>query len=98
MDYVLVYARSINRTFEDVLLVLKDRPPWQAGMLNLVGGKIEKGETPEEAALRELKEESGLDGERPLLMGAITGPWGFVIVFEFLFGMNWQCPPRAKPN
>ncbi len=76
MDYVLVYARSINRTFEDVLLVLKDRPPWQAGMLNLVGGKIEKGETPEEAALRELKEESGLDGERPLLMGAITGPWG----------------------
>lgn len=76
MDYVLVYARAINRNFTDVLLVLKDRPPWQAGMLNLVGGKIEEGETPVEAALRELKEEAGLEGRRPVLMGKVTGSWG----------------------
>jgi 8-oxo-dGTP pyrophosphatase MutT (NUDIX family) len=57
----------------DVLLVLKDRPPWQAGRLNLVGGKIEDGEHPREAALRELKEEAGIDGEDAIISGVIQG-------------------------
>lgn len=31
--------------------------------MNLVGGSIEPGETPHEAAIREMKEETGLDGD-----------------------------------
>lgn len=42
-----------------VLLQTKDRTAF-AGMLNGVGGKIEKGETPYEGAIREIQEETTL--------------------------------------
>jgi len=44
------------------------------GFLDLPKGKIDKGETPEQAALREVKEETGLDGEllKPLMVSYHT--------------------------
>ena len=59
MQYVIIFTRVVNYS-NKILLVKKDRPDWQKGRLNLVGGHIEEGETPEQAALRELQEESGL--------------------------------------
>lgn len=44
--------------FENVVLIKKNRPEWQAGKLNGVGGKIEEGETPLEAMVREFWEET----------------------------------------
>lgn len=44
-----------------VLLIRKNRPEAQRGLLNAVGGKIEKGETPAQAMQREFREEAGLD-------------------------------------
>lgn len=42
-----------------VALVVKNRPAWQAGKMNGVGGHIELGETPEQAMYREFVEETG---------------------------------------
>lgn len=42
-----------------VALIRKARPEWQRGKLNGVGGKIEPGETPEQAMRREWVEETG---------------------------------------
>lgn len=39
-----------------------------------VGGKLEKGETPQECAVREIFEETGLQVNKPLLKGIITFP------------------------
>lgn len=43
---------------EHVLLIIKNRPQWQAGKANGVGGKIEEGEAPEKAMAREFLEEA----------------------------------------
>ena len=62
MQYVIIFPKVANSTPGDrVLLVKKNRPAWQNGRFNLIGGKIEVGETPEQEALRELKEEAGFE-------------------------------------
>ena len=43
----------------EVVLIRKNKPDWQRGLLNGVGGKIEPGETPHDAMVREWKEETG---------------------------------------
>lgn len=45
---------------ERVLLLLKRRPDWQRGKFNGIGGKIENGEDPHEAMVREAREELGI--------------------------------------
>ncbi len=56
--YVLTFMFDINH--EWVWLIEKQKPAWQKGCLNGIGGKIEEGETHDAAAARELHEESGL--------------------------------------
>jgi 8-oxo-dGTP diphosphatase len=53
-----------------------------AGKWNGLGGKLEAGETPEECAVREVEEESGLRIEQPRWRGLITFP-------QFKDGVDW---------
>jgi ADP-ribose pyrophosphatase YjhB (NUDIX family) len=54
----------------DILLVLRNREPGR-GQWSLPGGFVENGESPLEAARRELKEETGLNCSGPQLVDVI---------------------------
>jgi len=45
----------------NVALIRKEKPEWQKGLLNGIGGKVEKQETPEDAMKREFREETGAE-------------------------------------
>jgi 8-oxo-dGTP diphosphatase len=47
-------------TFKTVALITKNKPDWQKGKLNGIGGKIEGVEIPNTTMQREFQEETGL--------------------------------------
>lgn len=57
--YVCGFLFDENKSH--VLLIKKNKPAWQTGKLNGIGGKIESGEMPLDAMRREFKEEAGID-------------------------------------
>lgn len=57
----------------EVLLIQRGREPWK-GMLAFPGGFVDKGEDPEIAVIRELKEECGIDGEVVRILCARGNP------------------------
>lgn len=56
--YVLGFMFS--PCLNEVLFVRKQKPAWQAGFMNGPGGKIEPGEKPTHAMVREFQEETGI--------------------------------------
>jgi 8-oxo-dGTP pyrophosphatase MutT (NUDIX family) len=56
--YVLSWVQRGNSD-NDTFLILKNKPAWQNGKLNLPGGQVEEGESPVQAIVRELEEEAG---------------------------------------
>jgi 8-oxo-dGTP diphosphatase len=66
----------------NVALIRKNRPAWQVGRLNGIGGQIELGETPLEAMRREFKEEAGCDGLDWRNLGLVWGKGYNLFVFS----------------
>lgn len=57
--YVVGFA--FNEPGNNVLLILKERPTWQKGKYNGIGGHVEEGENYNNAMVREFKEECGIE-------------------------------------
>lgn len=74
--YVLGF--TFSPTFSHVLLLWKNRPAWQAGKLNGIGGKIEEGETAEEAMAREFTEETGIVTGTASIHDAEGAAWRYI--------------------
>lgn len=58
MKYTVGFV--FNDDFSKVMLIEKNRPKWQAGCLNGVGGKVEGDESFLECQIRETEEEFGV--------------------------------------
>lgn len=72
-----LFDNSGNR----VVLIRKNRPVWQKGRLNGLGGKIELFETAKDAMTREFKEEAGVQVENWKKLALIIGEDYLVDVF-----------------
>ena len=59
IEYVCGFA--FNAHYRHVALIQKEKPEWQKGLLNGIGGKVEVGETVSEAMEREFEEEAGIN-------------------------------------
>lgn len=84
----------VRRHEEEVLFVQRAVEPCK-GLWTLPGGFVEVGETTEQAALRELEEETGLVGRGTRLIGANTQPSrlsGAVVVMAYLIE-HWEGDP-----
>jgi 8-oxo-dGTP diphosphatase len=68
----LCYIRRQGKTL--MVHRIKKANDMHQGKWNGLGGKLEMGETPEECAVREIKEESGLIVVDPKLKGLLTFP------------------------
>lgn len=66
------YSVGFLHNMTHVVLVRKNRPEWQAGLLNGVGGHIEEGEQPHDCMVREFYEETGVQ----------IGPWEQFLTLE----------------
>lgn len=90
--YVVGFAFDARE--EHVFLIQKNRPAWQIGRLNGIGGLIEPRETPAEAMTREFHEEAGVlvIPARWLLVALLRGDG-----YEVWFFATWLRPDGMEP-
>ncbi|MFJ4710853.1 (deoxy)nucleoside triphosphate pyrophosphohydrolase [Streptomyces sp. NPDC088785] len=85
---VVVVAAALYDTAGRLLAARRSAPPELAGRWELPGGKVEPGEAPERALVRELREELGIEaaplarvpGEWPLKPGYVLRVWRCAVV------------------
>lgn len=66
-ELLLVVAAALVDADNRVLLARRPEGRHMAGLWEFPGGKVKAGETPQEAIIRELKEELGIDVQKPCL-------------------------------
>ena len=99
LEIVLVAACALVDA--DGRVLLARRPPGRplAGLWEFPGGKVEKGERPEEALIREMSEELGIDIAEPCLapltFASHTYP-EFHLLMPLYACRRWKGTPVAK--
>lgn len=76
---IAAFAIIFNESDQVLLCHRRDMDMW-----NLPGGGVEKGELPDEAVIREVKEETGLDVEIEKLSGIYGKQYKDELVFTFI--------------
>ena len=98
----LCYIQNDNKTL--MLHRIKKENDVHLNKWNGLGGKFEKGESPEECVIREIQEESGLNITSPVLKGIITFPdfshdddwYVYIFTADKFTGELMDNPPEGK--
>jgi len=98
-EYVLGFVFDAQE--QNVALIQKKHPEWQKGKFNGLGGKIEFGEYPLQAMIREFKEESGVFIEANFwtnfakIEGKDYRVWCYKVSDELVFGIKTQTDEKV---
>ncbi len=79
-----------DRDGRKVAMVEKLNPAWQKGKYNAIGGKIEHGEEPLDAMVREFQEETGIYNESWKEFAVLYGS-DWKVHFFVAFGYPYEC-------
>ncbi|MCC5966398.1 MAG: 8-oxo-dGTP diphosphatase MutT [Natronohydrobacter sp.] len=99
MKMVLVAAVALVDADGRVLLAQRPEGKSMAGLWEFPGGKIEPGETPEAALIRELQEELGIDTWASCLAPlsfASHAYDGFHLLMPLFVCRKWQGQPQSR--
>ncbi len=86
---VKIRATVIYRRDDEILFVRKRKSKW-----NLPGGRVERGESPMQAALREMQEETGLEFNTL----SFVSKYQENHVVHFLFEARRTLPKKPRPR
>lgn len=87
----------IRNAQNEIFITLRDPSSHMAGFWEFPGGKIESGETPAQAVIRELQEEVGIDARDPLLVCTLQHTFPDRIVnLHFFMVEHWLGEPYGK--
>lgn len=99
MTLMLVSAVALIDRDGRVLLAQRPEDKSMAGLWEFPGGKIEDGETPEAALIRELEEELGINTWQSCLAPLTFASHGydsFHLLMPLFACRKWQGTPRSK--
>jgi 8-oxo-dGTP diphosphatase len=101
MSVLLVVACALIDTDRRVLIARRPEGKTMAGLWEFPGGKVEDGETPEEAILRELDEELGVSTRRACLAPLTFASHAyetFHLLMPLFVCRKWQGLPQAHEH
>lgn len=101
MKTVLVSAVALVDVDGRVLIAKRPEGKSMAGLWEFPGGKVEPGETPEQALVRELKEELGIDTWRSCLAPLTFASHSyddFHLLMPLFVCRKWQGIPQSREN
>ncbi|WP_392963330.1 (deoxy)nucleoside triphosphate pyrophosphohydrolase [Streptomyces sp. LN245] len=93
-ERIVVVAGALVRGGR-LLAARRSAPPDLAGRWELPGGKVEPGETPERALVRELREELGVD---TLALERVPGEWPLKPGYVLVVWVARLLPGSAEPE